>query len=417
MLKPGIRSIFPLLFLSLVRVSSGAGVVEQKFMELVTLSRQAVLTNQPFVPAPDAPKRTYIVDEPYVDYHAYNAIDLVQPWINNFLDGSDWWVQQRPRGCIDIDRTVLNRFSGGEWQALPFNVNLFNWANANAGLTAANIPVAAQYHVGVKVGHRVGSSSYPEIANVGGSGYLRLTGLPPMQYGASNRILGNGMFDSGENFPKTRQIYAGITNSQTLEFALYSESEEVVGVTWLRFIFNTTLGSEKYTVDVKSRFFARKNLPARDRGLSPICFSTMYWKPEAHDTDTVLKIAAGQFLSQKKIANPETLTVTSLGAVTTETEIRVEQQERNPDTYTYHPEAPYDQRSSFRISNIADASSPLELVVIEAPTGYEGDDNVVVAVRMTNAVMEDGPINISYTLEPYYTLPPPSSSAKNWTKY
>ena len=394
-----------------------ASKVEDKYDELVAYARSAVATNQPYVPPSEAPTGAYgdTVDYPNVTYQEYNAIDVRDPWENNFLDAMGWWVQQRPRGDDNTSKTVLYRCNGGgaTWEEFPYNVNVFNWEEANSGLNAGNIPDGAKYHVGIKIGHQIGPGDYPEIADMRGNGYLRFTALPPAGYGLSNRVFGFRMFAGDEKFPETRAMYAQIVSSSTLELALFSESEEVIGATWLRFNFHGP--GAGYNVDLRSRFVARKNLGAQVVGVSPVLASTMYWKPDAHDSDTVLHLSNGKLAGLKFLENPSTLTLTTLGAITAGSEIRIEQHQRDASSYIPLPENPYHLRTNLRITDITDSTYPLQLIVLESPTSNEYNDNVVVALTASGTEISKGEeIGITCRIHPYLAFP---AATRNWRAY
>jgi glucan biosynthesis protein len=393
-----------------------AGSVEDKYDELVAYARSAVSTNQPYVPPSEAPRGTYNVDYPYVTYQEYNAIDIREPWDNNFLDAMGWWLQQRPRGDDNIRKTVLYRYNrgGATWEEFPYNVNVFNWEEANSGLNAGNIPDGAKYHVGIKIGHQIGPGDYPEIADMRGNGYLRFTALPPAGYGLSNRVFGFRMFAGDEKFPETRAMYAQIVSSDTFELALFSESEEVIGATWLRFSFHGP--GAGYDVDLRSRFVARKNLGAQVVGVSPVLVSTMYWKPDAHDSDTVMHLSNEKLVGLKLLENPSTLTLTTLGAIAGDSEIGIEQHQRDASSYTPLPENPYHLRTNLRITDITDSTHRLQLIVLESPTSNEYNDNVVVALTARGTGIAKGEeIGIACKLRAYLTLLP--AAARNWRTY
>ena len=410
------------ILLSLIVFSLGtadaavqASKVEDKYDELVAYARNAVTTNQPYVPPSEAPTGTYNVDYPNVTYQEYNAIDVRDPWENNFLDAMGWWVQQRPRGDDNTSKTVLYRYNGGgaAWKEFPYNINVFNWEKANSGLNAGNIPEGAKYHAGLKIGHETVPGDYPEIANIRGNGYLRFTALPPARYGLSNRVFGFRMFATDEKLPETRAMYAQIVSSSTLELALFSESEEVIGATWLRFNFHGP--GAGYDVDFRSRFVARKNLGAQVAGVSPVLASTMYWKPDAHDSDTVMHLLNGKLVGLKFLENPSTLTLITIGAITGGSEIRIEQHQRNSSSYISLPENPYHLRTNLRIMDIKDTTHPLQLIVLESPTSNEYNDNVIVALTASGTEISRGEeIGITCKIRPYPTLP---AATRDWRTY
>ncbi len=387
-----------------------------KFSELVDLARQKA--NQDFAPSTDLPQgECTIVDYPALTYQDYNRIDLIEPSTNNAFDGSGWWGQQRPRGNANVNRIAIHQFENNQWMELPFDADIFNWNNAKPDLNAEDIPECARYFAGMKIGHQT-EDGWPEIANIRGNGYIRLTGFPPQAYGASLRIFGNGIFDDNEQFPEIRELYGQIISENVFNVVLFAESEEFAGASLLEFTVTEEPSDPEYVVDVTSHFFARKEID-EFYGPSPFLLSTMYWNESAHDTDTItVQIGDDKDMSFSLALSEMNSYKTVMGYVdkmnTDDNRFFIEQRDRNPDHYL-KPEEPYHLRSSFEIRDFKKLSHDLQLVVFWTETDSEYNDNFVVTLSIIGETIARGEeISLAYRIKPYLNV---MSEAHAWELY
>jgi len=339
------------------------------------------------------------VDSPNVTYQEYNAIDLVTPWANNYIDSNEWWMQQRPRGGSDVIPIHLFRLSGQNYQELPYNETIYNWGNANSGLSAVSIPSGAKYFTGFKVGHFDGNSGYPELANFKGSGYFRLTDYPPAAYGGTFRPFAHRIFNFGgnESFPTYPRAYSKVLDANHANAFFAMGSEDFTGAVNTDMYFYPPLTG--VVMKINADFYPRRNISVSEESVAIAAQSTMYWRPEAHDCDTLMiKKADGTWITHQ-ISIPSGAAekrVVNLGPITKGDKIFISQQDRNASHYTFVPETPYQFRSSYSFHILNTNRSDLNLKVYEENTNSEINDNIVVAIELTNNLIKAEKINISY---------------------
>ena len=330
----------------------------------------------------------------------------------NFFDDGVWWLRPSPRGNFEKDRLALSIYlpGRGDYAPVGYRETNFNYRHPAIEPPLPNpIPAAARYLSAVDVGFRqTDPDGWPQILHLGGNGYGRLSGFPPLGFGTSFRLGVRNVGEAVEDFVKLRELYLMKLNERTFRLLGLVEGEAYAAA------FAATLQpGEASTLRVAMTLFPRLPLRVdREPSVGPLGLSSMFWKDEsatpdhaddeAHDADQfVAWYPDGKRLAEKMVipANPEDPPlVTDFGAAT---DFALVQSDRKPGHYLQYASADYANRASLLISDIQ-SSLPYTVALWQSYTSYEGADNVAVFVRFNQDVdppasVEDG-ITFSYTL-------------------
>lgn len=333
----------------------------------------------------------------------------------NFFDDGVWWLRPSPRGNFEKDPIALwiYRPGRGDYAPVVYREADFNYRHPAIEPPLPDpLPAAARTLSAVDVGFRqTHPDGWPQILHLGGNGYGRLSGFPPLGFGTSFRLGVRNVGEASEDFVKLRALYLMKLNERAFRLLGLVEGEACAAA------FAATLQpGEASTLRVTMTLFPRLPLRvAREPSVGPLGLSSMFWKDEnatperaddeAHDADLFVAWYPNGAQRRQPLAIPaspeEPPRVTDFGAVT---DFALVQADRNPKHYRLYESADYANRSSLLISDIQ-SSLPYTVVLWQSHTDYEGADNIAVFVRFNQNVdppasVEDG-ITFSYTLTAY----------------
>jgi hypothetical protein len=333
----------------------------------------------------------------------------------NFFDDGVWWLRPSPRGNFEKDRLALWIYQPGREDYAPVVYREADFHYRHPAIEPplpVPIPAAARTLSAVDVGFRqTDPDGWPQILHLGGNGYGRLAGFPPLGFGTSFRLGVRNVGEVTEDFVKLRALYLLKLNERAFRLLGLVEGEAYAAA------FAATLQpGEASTLRVAMTLFPRLPLRvAREPSVGPLGLSSMFWKDEnatperaddeAHDADLFVAWYPDGGRREEKIVIPANLAdpplVTDFGAAT---DFALVQSDRNPGHYRLYSSADYANRSSLLISDIQ-SSLPYTVGLWQSYTSYEGADNIAVYVRFNQdadppASVEDG-ITFSYTLTAY----------------
>ena len=126
-------------------------------------------------------------------------------------DDSVWWLRANPRGNFEKDPLDIWMYQPASENPIPaiYRVEDFNYAHPDIQPPLPDpLPVAARYLSAVDIGFQRGNpKSWPQILHLGGNGYGRLTGFPPLEFGTSFRLGVHHVGQPNEDFAKLRKLY------------------------------------------------------------------------------------------------------------------------------------------------------------------------------------------------------------------
>ncbi|MFZ1641847.1 MAG: glucan biosynthesis protein [Candidatus Contendobacter sp.] len=333
----------------------------------------------------------------------------------NFFDDGVWWLRPSPRGNFEKDRLALWMYQPGRRNYAPvvYRETDFNYRDPAIEPPLPDpIPAAAGYLSAVDVGFRQTSpDGWPQILHLGGNGYGRLSGFPPLGFGTSFRLGVRNVGEVTEDFVKLRALYLLKLNERAFRLLGLLEGEAYAAA------FAATLQpGEASTLRVAMTLFPRLPLRvAHEPSVGPLGLSSMFWKDEratpsetddeAHDADLFVAWYPTGAQRRQPLAIPaspeDPPLVTAFGAAT---DFALVQSDRKLGHYRQYASADYANRASLLISDIQ-SSLPYTVVLWQSYTSYEGADNVAVFVRFNQdadplASVEAG-ITFSYTLTAY----------------
>lgn len=330
-------------------------------------------------------------------------------------DDHVWWLQAKPRGNFEKDPLEI-------WMYQPENENHafatyrvedFNYAHPEIQPPLPDpIPAAVRYLSAVDIGfHRGNSQSWPQILHLGGNGYGRLTGFPPLEFGTSFRLGVHNVGQPDEDFAKLRKLYLRPVNERAFRLLGLVECEAYAAA-----LAATLQPGAASTLRITLNIFLRKPLRVDDEpSLGPLGLSSMFWKDsratlddsedEAHDADRFIAWYPDGRRREQPVAIPsnpdDPPLLADFGEVT---DFALIQSNRDAARYRRYAPVDYANRVSLLVSDIA-SSLPYTVGLWQSYTDYEGADNIAVFVRFTRdadtpASVDDG-IVFSYTLTAY----------------
>lgn len=366
---------------------------------------------EPMTPAPvveiDPPEGGNPIGLDFVEYGKL----LARP----FHDDRVWWLRANPRGNFEKDRLEvwIQRPERDDYSPVAYRAEDFPYHHPAIRPPLPNpIPGAARYLSAVDIGfQRSNPIGWPQILHLGGNGYGRLTGFPPLGFGTSFRWGVRNLGQSNEDFVKLRKLYLQKLNDRAFRLLGLADGQAFAAA------FAATLQpGEASSLRVTMKIFLRQPLRiAREPSLGPLGLSSMFWKDEgatlrdphdeAHDADLLVAWYPDGRRREQPIAIPDDPTdpplTVDLGQVT---DFALVQADRNPAHYRRYDAVGYADRASLLISDIH-SSLPYAVGLWQSYTDYEGADNIAVFVRFNRDAerptsVDDG-ITFSYTLAAY----------------
>jgi len=356
------------------------------------------------------------VDFPNVTFQDHNAVQLRGPWLHNHLDQYGWYFQQFPRGSATIEPMALYdwRQSTRRWRHHEYNEALFLWGMAGSGVRSLRdsdyvqrLAPEVSYFTGFRVGRVVYNGGYPEILNVRGNGFLRMTDFGGVMAGSFRPVSSDvfGLFKNKEDFPLMPRAYTRMiaTGSRTANdcfgrvfLSVQSKlADALAGALSIDIhaipedsALATNMMPEVY-MDVTSFLVAKKDINHETDG--PMNFfaqSSLFWrggpetntKSEAHDLDVVMiEKADGDWITHQ-IRNPQSHIVhRMISSFELGDTLYLQQQDRGATSYGFETASPYRRASSFIIQLLQAPIHPLTIDIFEQHTQTEANDNIVIA--------------------------------------
>ncbi|MBE2295400.1 MAG: glucan biosynthesis protein [Phycisphaerales bacterium] len=366
---------------------------------------------KPQTPTPltefDSPENDGSLGLDFVEYTKMNSAP--------FYDDGTWWVRANPRGNSEKDPLDLrlSQPETGSQAPVVYHIDDFNYRHPGIQPPLPQaIPAAARYLSAIDIGfHQRDVKRWPQILHLGGNGYGRLTGFPPLGFGTSFRFGVHKAGEPDEDFVKLRKLYLMKLNDQAFRLLGLVECEAFAAA------FTATLQpGETSSLRVAMKIFLRFPLRLANKpSVGPLGLSSMFWKDEsatpnvptdeAHDADRFVSWSAEGVERWQTLAIPNNPIAppleTNFGPVT---DFALIQSDRNAGHYRRYDAVEYANRASLLVSDI-ESSLPYTVGLWQSYTTYEGADNIAVFVRFDQdaplpASIKDG-ITFSYTLTAY----------------
>jgi hypothetical protein len=399
-----------------------------------------------------------MVDYPNLTYQDHNEVGLRAGWLHNLLDQSGWYMAPSPRGSATIEPIDLYYRKAGNWTWRPYEEYLFTWPNAASGVRSLfdddfmdRLPGQASYYVGFKIGHEYGTNElgeiqYPEVLNIRGCGYYRMTDYDGVMAGSFRPLAADvfGLYAGTEDAPLIPKAYVRLAPRTTPANESDNSYAEVyqlirskmngwyIGALKTQMHFSPSeVASNGCYFDMEVDTWANKAVVVSNHG--PLaCFSqaSMYWRGstniddglEGHDVDCVmLKKANGEWITHQ-VLNPFTNTYQrTLSSFASHDVVYLMQQDRGQYSYGFATEAPYRRASSFEITMLDDGGLPLDLDVYENNTVSEIADNVNITCQVRKDISEGERLNYKYRYRTIYApgvciaAPNQSDGGENWS--
>jgi hypothetical protein len=355
-----------------------------------------------------------MVDYPNCTYQDHNQVALRSSWEYGMLDMNGWFMQQVPRGSATIEPIDLYMWEDGNWLPKIYEEYLFSWANAGSGVrsifdddTKDRLPGPASYCVGFKVGHQngtneLGETKYPQVIEVRGNGYLRMTDYDGVMGGSFRPVSMDifGIYQYKEDAPLMPAAYSRLVPQSTPDFddsyiqtimPVQSKTNQwLTGVCMMESHFAPEeVNDEGAYFEMETDVYANRAIDRDvDGPLNAFAQVDMYWRgsdavddgTEGHDFDAVMiKKADGEWVTHRPINPPTNIYHRSMSDFQSGDAVYIMQQDRGPGTYGFSTEAPYRKVSTFEMTMIEDGGLDLSLDLYEQNTISEINDNVVIA--------------------------------------
>ena len=330
-------------------------------------------------------------------------------------DDHVWWLRAKPRGNFEKDPLEIWMYQpeSESYALVTYRAKDFSYGHPEIQPPLPDpLPTAARHLSAVDIGsHRSNPMSWPQILHLGGNGYGRLAGFPPLEFGTSFRLGVHDVGQPNEDFVKLRKLYLRPINQRALRILGLVDCEAYAAA-----LAATLQPGAASTLRVTLKIFLRKPLRIADQpSLGPLGLSSMFWKDsratlddsddEAHDADRFTAWYPDGRRREHPLAIPtnpdDPPLLADFGQVA---DFALVQSNRNAGRYGRYAPVDYANRVSLLISDIA-SSLPYTVGLWQSYTDYEGADNVAVFVRFsrdadTPASVDDG-IAFSYTLTAY----------------
>lgn len=330
-------------------------------------------------------------------------------------DDSVWWLRAKPRGNFEKDPLEIWMYQSESESYAPvaYSVEDFDYGHPEIQPPLPDpLSTAVRYLSAVDIGFQRGNPiSWPQTLHLGGNGYGRLAGFPPLEFGTSFRLGVHDVGQPNEDFVKLRKLYLRPINQRAFRLLGLVDCEAYAAA-----LAATLQPGAASTLRVTLNIFLRKPLRVADEpSLGPLGLSSMFWKDsratpddaedEAHDADRFIVWYPDGRRREQPLAIPVDPTdpplLTDFGKVA---DFALVQSNRNPARYRRYAPVDYANRVSLLVSDIA-SSLPYSVGLWQSYTDYEGADNIAVFVRFsqdadTPASVDEG-ITFSYTLTAY----------------
>jgi hypothetical protein len=402
---------FAISLLCLLAISAEAAVAAT-FADLVGEAFKRSQTPwDPRTPAPvvefDPPDGS---DPLGLDFVEYGKL-MARPFHDDYI----WWVRASPRGNFEKDPLELWTYQPERkgHAPVPYRAEDFPYRHPAIRPPLPDpIPVAARHISAVDLGfRRENPESWPQILHLGGNGYGRLAGFPPLVFGTSFRLGVRHIGQPNEDFAKLRKLYLQPLNERAFRLMGLVDCQAYAAA-----LAATLQPGAASTLRVNMTIFLRQPLRlADDPSLGPLGLSSMFWKDEtatrgnpgdeAHDADRFIVWYPDGRRREQQLAIPNDPTESPLVADFGEvTDFALVQSDRNPAHYQRYASVDYPNRVSLLISDIT-SSLPYTVGLWQSYTDYEGADNIAVYVRFNRNVERPASINegitFAYTLTAY----------------
>ncbi len=333
-----------------------------------------------------------------------------------FHDDHVWWLRANPRGNFERDPLAIWIYQPQNEAYAPvvYRVEDFNYRHpAIQPPPPIPIPAAARYLSAVDIGfHRKNPKHWPQILHLGGNGYGRITGFPPLEFGTSFRLGVHNVGQPDEDFTKLRKLYLQPINERAFRLLGLVDCKAYTAA-----LMATLQPGTASTLRVTLNIFLRQPLRIADEpSLGPLGLSSMFWKDsratpddsgdEAHDADQLIVWYADGRQRKHSLAIPSDPSdpplLTDFGAAT---DFALIQSNRNAGRYRRYAPVDYANRVSLLISDI-NSNLPYTVALWQSYTDYEGADNIAAFVRFNQdadtPTSANNGIIFSYTLTAYH---------------
>lgn len=330
-----------------------------------------------------------------------------------FYDDHVWWLRANPRGNFEREPLALWIYQRERYVPVVYRAEDFRYAHpAIQPPLPVPIPAAARYLSAVDIGfQRKNPKRWPQVLHLGGNGYGRLTGFPPLEFGTSFRLGVHNVGQPNEDFIKLHKLYLHPLNEQALRLLGLVDCEAYAAA-----LMATLHPGAASSLRVTLKIFLRKPLRVADEpSLGPLGLSSMFWKDsrttphdtsdEAHDADRLIVWYADGRRREQLLAIPAEPSDPPFWADFGEAvDFALVQSNRNAAHYRRYAPVDYANRVSLLISDIS-SSLPYTVGLWQSYTDYEGADNIAVFVRFNQDAAvptsaADG-LSFSYTLTAY----------------
>ncbi len=357
-----------------------------------------------------------MVDYPNCVYQGHNEVFQRVGWLYGLLDRNGWFVNPVPRGSATIEPVELYTWKANNWIKKIYEEYLFTWPSAFCGVRSIydddftdKLAGQISYHVGFKIGHKngtneFGEAEYPQVAEMRGNGYLRMTDYDGVMGGSFRPVAADifGLYAGKEDAPLTPAAYMrliprttetnGIDDSYLqLYMPVQSKTnDQFIGVLQM----NAHCSPEEVRdtgmyFDMKNDVYLNRALYETNGGSMTVFAQVdMYWRggdgsvgnaDKAHDFDVVmLHKTDGEWISHHPINPPTNIYRRTLGHLQDGDSVYIMQQDRVADSHAFKTEAPYDRVSTFRIDMLDDGGRDVTLDMFEQNTISEANDNCVI---------------------------------------
>jgi hypothetical protein len=358
-----------------------------------------------------------MVDYPNCVYQGHNEVFLRVGWLYGLLDRQGWFVNPVPRGSATIEPVEIYTWKANNWIKKIYEEYLYTWPNAFCGVRSIydddyvdKIPGQASYLVGFKIGHQnntneFGEVQYPQVAEMRGNGYLRMTDYDGVMGGSFRPLAADifGLYAGKEDAPITPEAYLrliprttetnGIDDSYLqLYMPIQSKTNnQFVGVLQMNAHASPDeVQEEGVFFDIKNDIFLNKPLVRTNDGAMTVFAQVdMYWRGgdnligetnKAHDFDVVmLHKTDGEWITHRPINPPSNIYHRTLGTMRNGDAVYIMQQDRVATSHAFQTEAPYHKVSAFKMTMLDDGGRNITVDMYEQNTISEANDNCVIA--------------------------------------
>lgn len=234
--------------------------------------------------------------------------------VSNVLDKEKFYLFAKPRVALNTlaVNLYLDRDNSGTYKKIQWeDVNPdYSSPKIQPPINRDDIPAAGRYLTELILGHENPAGGWPQIFDLRSSAYVRFSGFPPMNAGASFRLgahrlwsvklgettateFNDGDFTSPEDFPVVRTLFTSVKDEHSANAMVIVEGELFCGALSL----DMSVAAEPSIV-VDGFWYTRADYDwKRDSNTGLAAYSSMFWMDEkgtpgydgdeAHDSDTI----------------------------------------------------------------------------------------------------------------------------------